>query len=166
MQLAPLLLALLSSGAQMPDSQRCKIPASVEAAVNVRALNQEYIDAARAHDADWFRAHMAENVIVILGSGRRLHKAEFLSMLGDRSKPYRSLTVRDVTVRVFGPAVQVDADAPWELADGSRGVSRYIDTYAWIDCRWQVISAQITLLPPVVERQQAASEASGTVHAQ
>lgn len=165
MQLAPLLLALLSSGAQMPDSQRCKIPAAVEAAVNVRALNQQYIDAARAHDADWFR-DMAENVIVILGSGRRLHKAAFLSMLGDRSKGYRSLTVRDVTVRVFGPTVQVDADAPWELADGSTGVSRYIDTYAWIDCRWQVISAQITLLPPSVERQRAASEASGTVHAQ
>jgi len=26
-------------------------------------------------------------------------------------------------------------------------VSRYIDTYAWIACRWQVISAQITWLP-------------------
>ena len=149
----------------MPDSQRCKIPASVEAAVNVRALNQEYIDASRAHDADWFDAHMAEKVLVILGGGRRLHKGEFLSLVRDRSRLYRSLTVRDVTVRVFGPTVQVDADAPWELADGSKGVSRYIDTYAWIDCRWQVISAQITLLPASAEGQRAAPDGAGTVRA-
>jgi hypothetical protein len=43
--------------------------------------------------------------------------------------------------------VQVDADAPWELEDGHRGVSRYIDTYVWLDGRWQVVSAQISLLP-------------------
>jgi uncharacterized membrane protein len=53
-----------------------------------------------------------------------------------------------VTLRAFGQIVQVDADAPWELNDGRTGVSRYIDTWARLDGRWQVISAQITLLPP------------------
>ena len=37
---------------------------------------------------------------------------------------------------------------PGERTDGRTGVSRYIDTWAWLDCRWQVISAQITSLPP------------------
>jgi hypothetical protein len=50
-------------------------------------------------------------------------------------------------VRVFGGTVQVDGDAIWELTDGYQGISRYIDTYIWRDGRWQVISAQITLLP-------------------
>lgn len=149
MQIASLslFLATVFAGAQMTDSQRCKVPASVQAAVNVRVLNQDYIEAARTHDIEWFRSHMAENVIVVLGSGRRLQKQEFLTLIADQPKAYKSLTVSNVTVRVFGPTVQVDADAPWELADGTKGVSRYIDTYAWIDCRWQVISAQITLLP-------------------
>jgi hypothetical protein len=68
-------------------------------------------------------------------------------MMQTQPKSFESLSVRDVTLRVFGATVQVDADAPWKLGDGSTGVSRYIDTYAWLDCRWQVISAQITLLP-------------------
>jgi hypothetical protein len=90
---------------------------------------------------------MSDDVVVVLGSGRRVRKPEFLAMLRDEPKSYTSLTVRDVTLRVFGPTVQVDADAPWELSNGTKGVSRYIDTYAWLDCRWQVISAQITWLP-------------------
>jgi len=123
-------------------------PGPAEAASAVRALNHEYIEAARTGDAAWFRGHMAEDVVVVLSSGRRLRKPEFVAMMRDEPKHYRSLTVRDVTLRVFGPTVQVDADALWELGDGSTGVSRYIDTYAWLDGRWQVISAQITLLPP------------------
>jgi uncharacterized protein DUF4440 len=118
-----------------------------EAAAAVRALNQEYIIALRTNDTGWFRQHLAEEVVVIQGDGRRMGKAEFLTSLKDAPQPFRSLIVRHVSVRTFGPAVQVDADAPWELADGLTGVSRYIDTYAWLDGRWQVISAQITPLP-------------------
>jgi hypothetical protein len=140
------MIATLILAAQTAGTQQCEPPRPAEAAAAVRALNQEYIDAARTHDAPWFRRHMAEDVVVVLSSGRRLRKPDFLTMLKDERKSYRSLTVHNVTVRVFGPAVQVDADAPWELADSSKGVSRYIDSYAWLDCRWQVISAQITLL--------------------
>ncbi|MGH7719272.1 MAG: nuclear transport factor 2 family protein [Gemmatimonadaceae bacterium] len=130
----------------MVESQECKPPRPAEATAAIRVLNQQYIDAARTNDVTWFRDHMAEDVVIVLGSGRRVRKPAFLAMLTDEPKTFRSLTVRDVTLRVFGSTVQVDADAPWELGDGSTGVSRYIDTYAWLDCRWQVISAQITLL--------------------
>lgn len=144
----PLLLLITTSipGHDMTTVSRCDPPAAPEAAAAVRALNQQYIDAARTGDADWFAEHMADDVVVVLGSGRRVGKAAFLAAVRDNPSDFKSLTVRDVTVRVFGTTVQVDADAPWERTDGSRGVSRYIDTYAWLDCRWQVISAQITLL--------------------
>jgi len=124
-----------------------------EAAAAVRALNQQYVAAVAGNDAEWFQQHMAEDAVVVLGSGRRLGKAEFLAMLSDEPKRYRSLTARDVTFRMFGSIVQVDADAAWEMADGSAGVSRYIDTWAWLEGRWQVISAQITLLPPPAARE-------------
>lgn len=117
------------------------------AAVEVLALNEQYIAAIRAHDPDWFGHHMADDVVVILGSGRRVDKAEFLRLLVEAPVPYRSLELRAPRARVYGTTVQVDADAPFELADGTRGVSRYIDTYARIDGRWQVISAQVTRLP-------------------
>jgi hypothetical protein len=35
---------------------------------------------------------------------------------------------------------------PGKLADGTTGVSRYIDTWTWLEGRWQVISAQVTPL--------------------
>jgi ketosteroid isomerase-like protein len=138
----------LFSGARMAGSQDCRQPAPTEATGAVRALNQQYITAAGSNDATWFTRHMADDVVVVLGDGRRMGKPAFLVMLREEPRSFRSLTVRDVTLRVFGPTVQVDADAPWELTDGRTGVSRYIDTWVWLDCRWQVISAQITSLPP------------------
>jgi len=119
---------------------------AAEAVAAVRVLNQQYIAAARTNDAEWFRRQVADDAVIVLGGGRRLRKPDFLAMLHDEPKPYRSLAVRDVTLRAFGTTVQVDADAPWELADGTTGVSRYIDTWIWLERRWQVISAQVTPL--------------------
>jgi hypothetical protein len=128
-----------------PDE--CEVPPSAAAAAEIRLLNQAYIDAARDNNVAWFIEHMAGDVVIVNGSGQRLEKAAFIANLNAGSRRLRALTVRDVTVRVFGTTVQVDADAPFELEDGHRGISRYIDTWAWIDCRWQVISAQINTLP-------------------
>jgi len=119
---------------------------AAEAIAAVRVLNQQYIAAARTNDAEWFRRQVADDAVILLGDGRRLRKPDFLALLSDEPKLYRSLAVRDVTLRSFGPIVQVDADAPWELADGTTGVSRYIDTWIWLEGRWQVISAQVTPL--------------------
>jgi hypothetical protein len=141
-----LLLSLLA-GDGLAGARDCEPPDRTTAAAAARALNDAYIAAARAHDVAWFERHMAADALIVLGTGARLGKAEFLARLRDDPRPYRSLTVRNVSVRVFGVVVQVDADAPWELTDGRAGVSRYIDTYAWLDCRWQVISAQVTPLP-------------------
>ena len=131
----------------MTTTRECDLPDPAQAISAVRALNQAYIDAARGNDVTWFRRHLAEDVVVVLGGGRRVRKPDFLALMTAEPKSFESLTVRDVTLRAFGTTVQVDADAPWKLNDGTTGVSRYIDTYAWLDCRWQVISAQITLLP-------------------
>ena len=117
------------------------------AEADVRALNEEYIAAVRRGDASWFQEHMSNEVVVIHGNGRRVTKSEFVHDMKEAPRRFRTLTLRNVTVRAFGDAVQVDADAPWQLESGDEGVSRYIDTYAWLEGRWQVISAQVTLLP-------------------
>jgi hypothetical protein len=121
-------------------------PAAAEAIAAVGALNQQYIAAAHTNDAEWFRRQVADDAVILLGDGRRLRKPDFLALLSDEPKLYRSLAVPDVTLRAFGPIVQVDADAPWELADGTTGVSRYMDTWIRLEGRWQVISAQVTPL--------------------
>jgi hypothetical protein len=124
-----------------------KSAASDEAIAAVRVLNQQYIAAARTNDARWFHQQLADEAVIVLGDGRRLRKAEFLAMLSEEPRNYRSLSVRDVTLRACGTTVQVDGDAPWELDDGTSGVSRYIDTWIWLEGHWQVISAQVTPLP-------------------
>lgn len=131
----------------MQTVQSCEPPPAEAAAAAIHALNQQYIAASRTHDHEWFDRHMAPAAIIVLGDGTRIDKAEFLGRIRDAPPSYTSLTVENVTVRTFGAIAQVDADAPWQLEDGRTGVSRYIDTYAWLDCRWQVISAQITWLP-------------------
>ena len=131
----------------MTKSVDIEPPPAAVAGAEVRELNEQYIAAGGRGDAAWFRQHMHEDVLVIYGDGVRLTKQAFLERTASQPHKFRSLTVRDVTVRVFGATVRVDADAPWELADGTRGLSRYIDTYLWIDGRWQVISAQVTPLP-------------------
>ena len=130
-----------------PGLEQCQPPPIAEAIAEVRILNIQCIDAARTSDAAWFRRHLAEDAVIIVGSGRRMRKPEFIAMLRDEPKSYRSFGVCNVTLRVFGPTVQVDADAPWVLANGQQGTSRYIHSYAWMDGRWQVISAQVTWLP-------------------
>jgi hypothetical protein len=120
---------------------------ATEAIATVRALNEQYIHAAGTNDAGWFQQHMSEDVVVVFGNGRRVTKSGFLQAMRDDPKSYKLLGLENVTLRAFADTVQVDADAPWELSSGMQGVSRYIDTYARIDGRWQVISAQITWLP-------------------
>jgi hypothetical protein len=120
--------------------------ADMQAVAAVRILDQECIAAMRANDAEWFSRNVADDAVIVLGEGRRLRKSEFLALLQHDPKPYRSLAVEDVTLRAFGNMVQVDAGAPWELADGSSGVWRSIDTWVRLEGRWQMVSAQVTPL--------------------
>ena len=131
----------------MTNANLSATPPAAEAQAAIIHLNDQYIEASRTHDQRWFREHMADGAIIIFGSSRRVDKREFIALLRDEPVDYKELSVCNVTVRVFGDVAQVDADAPWKLKDGRIGVSRYIDTYCWIDSRWQVISAQITWIP-------------------
>jgi hypothetical protein len=115
----------------------------------IRALNEQYLAALRANDAGWFEGHLADDALVVLGDGRRLRKGEFLAEVRGEARRFRAVYAVNVSLRTFGAMVQVDADAPWELDDGQRGVSRYIDTWAYLDGRWQVVSAQVTAVPSV-----------------
>jgi hypothetical protein len=70
-----------------------------EAIAAVRVLNQGYIAAARTNDAEWFGRQVADDAVIVLGDGRRLRKPDFLARLSDEPNLYRSLAVRDVTLR-------------------------------------------------------------------
>jgi ketosteroid isomerase-like protein len=132
----------------MIEVQKSSPPSPERARIDIGRLNEDYIAAVRRCDPSWFQEHMSEEVVVIQGNGRRVTKIEFVRTMKEQPRRFRALRLRNVTVRAFGTVAQVDADAPWQLETGEEGISRYIDTYAWLDGRWQVISAQVTSLPP------------------
>jgi ketosteroid isomerase-like protein len=125
-----------------------RFPPTDDVLEDVRRLNQEYIWAVLANDAGWFDASLADDAVVLVSDGRRLGKSGFVRLLEEDPRAFEVLTVRDVTVRAYGAVVQVDADAPWTMADGTRGVSRYLATWVWQDGRWRAVSLQTTTLPP------------------
>lgn len=124
------------------DSRDGDSAESVVPVAAIRRLNDEYLAALRAADTAWLARHLAEDALFLLGDGRRMGKPAFLAKLREEPRRFRSLEARDVNVRVFGPVIQVDADARWELGNGTRGGSRYLDTWVRLDGRWQVISGQ------------------------
>jgi hypothetical protein len=130
-----------------PKSRPAPAP-SDDALATVRALNQQYLAASAANDTPWFERHLAADAVLVLGDGRRLGRPEFLTLLLERPRRYRSVEATAVRQRAYGPTVQVDADASWELEDGSRRTLGYIAAWTWFEGRWQVILAQVTPLPP------------------
>jgi hypothetical protein len=116
------------------------------AEAKVQVLNQQAVAAVRTNDAEWFSRNLADDAVIVLRGGQRLRKLDFLEMLQNAPKLNRSLVVQDVTARTFGSMTQVDAVASWEMADGTSGVSRYLDTWVRLGGRWQMVSAQVTSL--------------------
>ncbi len=161
MRIPALLIAIVCAGIRPAASQQCDPPDAGAGTAQVRILNQEYIAATRANDPAWFLRHLSEDVIVTLSSGRQIRKPEFLAILRQEPKSYRSLTLRDVVVRAVGGMIEAEGEAAWELSDGSKGALRYVNTYTWLDCRWQVSSAQIAALPQQVVRKRRYRSGSG-----
>jgi hypothetical protein len=129
-----------------PGRRPVESGADGQAVATVRVLNQQSIAALRTNDAEWFAGNLADDGVIVLGEGRRLRKPEFLSMLRNEPKLYRVLAAQEVTLRAYGNTVQVDADAPCELADGTSSMSHYLATWVHLGGRWQMVSAQVTPL--------------------
>ena len=109
----------------------------------LRQLNQEYVDAFMNADVDWYRAHLADEFVVIESDGSVLNKEQFLrnTVKGPDVADYK---LHEVNVRVYGTAALVRATGVWVRDDGSMGMSRYTDVYVRENGDWKTVSAQIT----------------------
>ena len=106
-------------------------------------LNQEYVDAFMNADVDWYRAHLADEFVVIESDGSILNKEQFLrnTVKGPDVADYK---LHEVNVRIYGTAALVRATGVWMRDDGSMGMSRYTDVYVRENGDWKTVSAQIT----------------------
>jgi ketosteroid isomerase-like protein len=106
-------------------------------------LNQEYVDAFMNADVDWYRQHLAEDFVCIESDGSVLNKIQFLKNTA-KGPDVANYTLQEVEIRIYGNAALVRATGIWTRADGTMGMSRYIDVYVKESAEWKTVSAQIT----------------------
>jgi ketosteroid isomerase-like protein len=114
-------------------------------------LNREYVAAFMNADVDWYRRHLADEFVVIESDGSVLNKEQFLTNTakGPDVKEYK---LEEVNIRLYGDTGLVRATGVWTRADGSMGMSRYIDVYVKGQGGWRTVSAQITRSPKLGPR--------------
>src|ERR1051325_10871272 len=115
----------------------------------VRALNTEYIASILRGDVAWFRDHLAEEFVCIESDASLVDKPSFLRRTAE-PPTLISYNLGDVEISTYGDCSLVRATGYWVAKDGRRGMSRYVDVYAWVGNAWKVVSAQITR-PPATE---------------
>ena len=109
-------------------------------------LNRAYVRAAEASDVRWFDANLAACFMSSNPDGSLTDRAGFLERIG-RPNPLKSLAAVDTRVRVVGDAGIVDSGFRCTKPDGQPWPGHYTDVYAFVDGRWQCVSAHFALRP-------------------
>jgi hypothetical protein len=113
------------------------------ATTTLTRLNQEYVDAFMNADVGWYRENLADDFVCIESDGSVLGRDEFLRDAA-RGPDVASYLLAHVRIRVYGHVALVHATGRFTRRDGTKGVSRYTDTYVLTDGRGKAVSAQIT----------------------
>lgn len=129
------------------------VPAPDIAETQLVEINQRFVDAFVADDAD-FMAELLDPRFVYTGrDGAWLTRAEFLARMRV-PQPLSGASTEDVRVRVFGPVAVVHAVFKVNIEDGTLVRIRYTDVYSWDGSTWRMVSAQHTSLKAGVPVQQ------------
>jgi hypothetical protein len=106
-------------------------------------LNRGYVDAFMHSDAEWYDAHLAPDYLCFAPDGSIISRADFVRGAKQPMR-YTSFGLDSVVVKLVGDIALVSAITPFVRADGTKGVSRYTDTWVKRDGVWKTLRAQIT----------------------
>jgi Tfp pilus assembly protein PilF len=110
---------------------------------NLVALNRGYVDAFVFGRSAWYDAHLRPNFVSVSPDGSVITRLSFVNA-AKQPMTYKSFGLDSVQVQVLGNLALITAITPWERADGSKGVSRYTDTWTRQNGEWKAVHAQIT----------------------
>jgi ketosteroid isomerase-like protein len=127
------------AGTSTPD----RSAPSPELARTLLALNQAYIDAFMHSDSAAYNRLLADDFYATNPDGSFVGKSEFLRLA---AQPHSVVEfhAEDVKIRVYGTLAIINARTPAVRRDGTRGVTRYTDTWAFRDGEWKAVGAQVT----------------------
>lgn len=116
----------------------------------LRQLNARYVQAFRESDVAWYDAHLAPDYVVTQGDGSFVDRAGALAHFARPTfaEHFRDFPVGEVNIRRFGDVALIEAENAYEMKDGRRGISRYVDVWHLAGGRWTCVSAHITVFQP------------------
>lgn len=151
--IAPAPPSASSTGAPSQAIPSQSSPVS-QAEQEVRKLEREWLDAYEQHDAVAMNRIIADD-FTLTNNGTVQTKADVMKMIGSPRPPGApsfKFSTEDVQARVNGNTVILSGRV---LQKGERNgqpmmmQSRYTDTYVKQQGRWQVVSSELTRLPPM-----------------
>jgi ketosteroid isomerase-like protein len=120
-------------------------------AKTVAALDLEYQAAVKNNDAATMDRILADDFVVVVGSGRVYTKADLLQMARTRRVQYEHQEDSDQTVRVWGDTAVVTAKIWLKGVDAGQPFDWHLwfsDTYVRTPSGWRYVHGQVSLPLP------------------
>lgn len=118
----------------------------------VAALDTEYQAAVKSNDAPTMDRILADDFVVVLGTGKVYTKADLLNMARTKRVDYEHQEEEEQTVRVWGDAAVVTAKLWAKGLDQGKPFEFHVwfsDTYVRTSSGWRYVHGQASLpLPP------------------
>jgi ketosteroid isomerase-like protein len=124
---------------------------STEDAKTVAALDTEYQAAVKNNDAATMDRILADDFVVVVGSGKVFTKADLIQMAQTRRVEYEHQEDSDQTVRVWGDTAVVTAKLWMKGTDQGKPIDFHIwfsDTYVRTPAGWRYVHGQASLPLP------------------
>lgn len=124
---------------------------SADDARKVAALDTEYQAAVKNNDAATMDRILADDFVVVIGSGKIYTKADLLQMARTRRVQYEHQEDSDQTVRVWGDTAVVTAKIWLKGVDEGKSFDWHLwfsDTYVRTPAGWRYVHGQASLPLP------------------
>jgi uncharacterized protein (TIGR02246 family) len=117
----------------------------------VRALEEQAVQAAQKNDPSFLEQHATDDYVGITGMGDMVTKSQAVQDMRSGKMRYQSIQPRNMNVRVFGNTAIVNGEATVSLVRDGKPVSGdYRYTRVWVkqDGSWKIASFESTPIQP------------------
>ncbi|HKE21083.1 MAG TPA: nuclear transport factor 2 family protein [Bryobacteraceae bacterium] len=122
---------------------------------NVAALDTEYQAAVKVNDANTMDRILADDFVVVLGTGQIYTKSDLLDLARTKRVQYEHHEESDQTVRVWGDTAVVTAKLWLKGVDQGKPFDWHVwfsDTYVRTPSGWRYVHGQASIpLPPAAK---------------
>jgi ketosteroid isomerase-like protein len=119
--------------------------------VEILAIEKQWASAIERQDAAAFERLAAEDFRFVEENGRLLNRAQYIADRSHNPDNVESAVQDEIEVRQYGDAAVATGRS---ILHGTRNGAPFVYRFRWTDLyvrragRWQVVSAQLTPLPP------------------